>query len=301
MGRGTLALWIACGSAALLVTACGSSPSSPGGVVPVDPTPVVAPPNTPPVIQSIAVQGRRTREAANFADLSETIDLTAAVQDQETPLDQLEYAWTADLGTIEGSGPKVTWRAPDAAATPLAVTVTLKVTEKYGYPGQARNYQQDVSASATVSLHNSTKEVGDMARQFLLDFSDSSVRDVEYVLRNFSAASCPDPREISSERNDVTNNRAQFRIVNSRIGAPAVTLNFGGRCQFPDPTRRKAGDACAVVPSFWDSIQLSDNTRGSVNGDDYVAAVYSGRDSRWWLCASDYDGRLGSNMRGFIR
>ena len=100
-----------------------------------------------------------------------------------------------------------------------------------------------------------------MARQFLLDFSDSNIRDIGYVMRNFNRAKCPDPREVDSETDDVTNNRARFRILNSRIGAAVVTINFGGRCPF----RNKAGDGCAVVPSFWDSTDLRDNSRGAPN------------------------------------
>ena len=42
-----------------------------------------------------------------------------------------------------------------------------------------------MSAAPTLRLHDSVREVGDMARQFLLDFADSSIRDVAYVMRNF--------------------------------------------------------------------------------------------------------------------
>ena len=38
-----------------------------------------------------------------------------------------------------------------------------------------------------------------MARQFLLDFSDSSIRDVDYIMRNFgSATTCPDVGEVAT-------------------------------------------------------------------------------------------------------
>ena len=67
--------------------------------------------------------------------------------------------------------------------------------------------------------------------------------------------------------------------------------------------RRKAGDACAIVPAYWDSIKLSDNSRGAVDGKDYLAAAYSAGEQRWWLCSSDYDGATvsGVSRQGFIR
>ncbi len=77
------------------------------------------------------------------------------------------YQWSATAGTFSGSGRNVTWTAPDAATTPGIVTITLKVVENYGHPGQAKIFAHDVSGTQTISLHDSVKEVGDMARQFL--------------------------------------------------------------------------------------------------------------------------------------
>lgn len=285
-------------AAALLMTACGGSPTRPspnpgGGNGGGSQQP---PPNNLPVIDSITIQGSVAKEPANFADLSDTVTVSAKVHDDETPVDQLQFEWTASAGTFSGTGANVTWQAPASAATPIDVTITLKLTEKYG-PLAA--FQHDVSSTAKVSLHDSVKEVGDMARQFLVDFSDSSIRDIDLIMRNFSRSKCPDPREVDSERNDVTNNRANFKIVSSRIGAATVDVRFGGTCPF----RGKQGDACAVVPSFWDSIDLRDSSRGAVDGNDIVAAVYAAQDARWWLCASDYDGHnaFGASRRGFIR
>src|SRR6266545_1555562 len=138
MGRGTSALIVASVSAAVLIAACGGSPHAPSPVVEPQqftPQPVVpAPPNTPSVIDSLTAVGRRSKEPANFADIAETIDLAAKVHDDETPVEELEFQWAAPLGTFDGSGPNVTWRAPDDAETPAPVTITLKVVEKYGYP-----------------------------------------------------------------------------------------------------------------------------------------------------------------------
>lgn len=274
--------------AALIAGACGGSPSSPGPAVqpqPPAPQPVApAPPNNPSVIESIAAKGRRSREPVSFADLGEAIDLTAKVHDDETPVDELEFQWSAAVGTFEGSGPGVTWHAPDAATTPMAVDVTLKVIEKYGYPGAAKIYQQDVSSSVAISLHNSTAELGDMSRQFLLDFSDSTIRDVAYIMRNFLPGCYGTAEEIAQ----VTENRRRYRIVESRVDAASTTVNFGGTCPYGP---RKTNDACTAVPVFWRSQDMDHhNTEERVAGIDWLASVYNSDKQRWFLCDSAFDG-----------
>jgi hypothetical protein len=288
--------WIGACAAALMLAACGGSPNGPGSVPPPSPNPITPPPNAPPSIQSISVQGTRSKEPASFADAGESVAVTADVKDDETPTAQLQFNWSATVGTFSGTGATVTWQAPAPVSGPTDVVLTLEVVERYGTaPNTAENR---VSKTAAVSLHDSIKEVGDMARQFLLDFSDSSIKNVDFIMRNFgSASTCPDPREIDSERIDVTNDRNKYQIVNSRIGAAKVTVNFGGSCPF----RFKRGDACAVVPSYWQSMDLSTKAVGAVDGDDIVAASYSASGRRWWLCASDYDGKAvsGAILHGF--
>jgi hypothetical protein len=282
--------------AAVVFAGCGGSPSGPGPVSPA-PAPNVTPPsNAAPTIQSIAVQSTRERAPANFADVGEAVPVTADVKDEDTPLDRLQFNWSAPLGTFSGTGPSVTWQAPPQAAAPTEITVTLEVLERYGTAPSL--FEHRVSRTVTLSLHDSVKEVGDMARQFLLDFSDSSLRDVDYIMRNFgNASTCPDVREVDNERSDVVKDRRDFQIVGFRIGAPRVTVNFGGSCPF----RGKRGDACAVVPSYWQSIELATKRVGAVDGEDILAAAYSASGGRWWLCSSDYDGRRvsGATLRGF--
>jgi hypothetical protein len=246
------------------------------------------------VIESITIQGRRSKEPANFSDLAETVDVSAKVHDDETPVEELQYAWSADAGTFDGVGAKVTWRAPDAAATPLAVTISLKVTEKYGYPGAAKIYQQDVSGSAAVSLHNSAKELGDMARQFLLDFSDSNNRDISSIMRNF----IPGCYGTQEETDQVTENRRRYQIIESSVGEPQTTINFGGLC----PYDAKRGDACTAVPVYWKSIDKDNRGAvGAVSGTDWLASFYMADKQRWGLCDSSFQYRGGVNMPSFIR
>ena len=262
-----------------ILSACGASPA------PTRPTPppVTPPANALPVIDSITVQGSRAKEPANFADAAEGVTVTAKVHDDETPVDQLLYAWTATAGTFTGTGTAVTWVAPATVPSPATVTITLNVTEKYG-TGNA--FEHSVESSATLSLHDSVGEVATMSRQFLLDFSDSNIRDVPYIMRNFAKGRCPQPEEVDSEYSDVTLNRQERRITDSSVGASGTSINFGGACPF----RSKRGDACAVVPVFWADVVLATGKTSTTRGNDIVAASYSSQDQRWWLCASDYQG-----------
>jgi len=297
MRRSTCALVIVC-IAAAVIGACGGSPNSPGPVVPpqqFNPQPVEpAPPNSPSIIEVLTAQGRRPNEPANFADLTESIDLAAAVHDDETPVEELEFQWSAPVGTFDGSGPTVTWVAPDRAETPLAVDITLKVVEKYGYPGAAKIYQQDVSSSVTVSLHNSGAEVDDMSHQFLVDFSDSNIRDVGNIMRNF----LPGCYGTAEEAAQVTENRRRYRIVESRVDAPSTTVNFGGFCPYGP---HKPNDACTAVPVFWRSLDGDNhNAEERVGGTDWLASVYRSDQQRWFLCDSAFDGHRAAHST-FIR
>ena len=279
----TAIILASCGGGAPTSPAPGGGGNGGGGITP--------PPNNLPVIEAITVQGTRPKEPANFADRGETIAVSAKVTDAETPVDQLLFVWTATTGTFSGTGSSVTWQAPatSAATTAANATLTLTVIEKFGNPGGPLSFEHSAAQTATVSLHDSVGEVGTMARQFLLDFSDTNLKDADHIMRNFSALACPDPRDVQAERDDVVRNYTFFRMVSFRVDQPGVTINFGGSCSSVHGARR--GDACAKVPVMWDSIDTRDNSRTPNAGVDQISAAYSPRDSRWWLCASDYDGR----------
>jgi hypothetical protein len=270
-----------------LAAGCGDPPMAP------PPPPPQPPTNNPPVISSIRIQGARLNEPPSFADLLESVNVTADVRDDETPVAQLQFIWTSTVGTFSGSGGSVTWQAPATATTPADVTLRLEVVERYGPVTAPTAFEHRVSSSATLRLHDSLKEVGDMSRQFLLDFSDSSIRDVAYIMRNFE----PGCYGTADEAAQVAENRARFRIVSSAVGAAAVTVNFGGVCPF----RARSGDACAQVPVVWDSIELSSGVRAVVRGTDQVAAVYVRSRGEWRLCDSQFNGVVPFQMRGFIR
>lgn len=285
----SVAAFLVGGIVVLLVGACGSVPTGPDQGTRLPP-----PSNSLPVIDSITVQGTRAKEPADFADLGESVAVTARVHDDETPVDQLQFQWSATAGTVTGSGAQVTWRAPDTAVTPGTVTLTLKLIEKFGYPGGPLSYEQASTRTAEATLHDSAREVGGMARQFLLEFSDSSIRDVAFIMRNF----IPGCYGTQDETNQVADNRRDYRITNYTVGQASVSVNFGGVC----PYGGKRGDACAAVPVFWDSLFTRDNSRApAVAGTDWVAAFYAPAERKWGLCDSSFDGHLASSMRTFIR
>ena len=270
---------------ALVLVACGGgAPTSPQPARPPAPPSLGPPNNAAPTIEAVVAQGRRPKQPGRFADLKETIDVSATVRDPETSLDELTYQWTTTAGAFEGTGRAVTWTAPESAATPAKVTLTLKVVESYGHPGQPRDYSHEVSSVVEVALHDSRNEVRRMAEQFLVDFSDTNIKDWQYIMRNFNAAACPNPGDVESEKQDVIRHYTEFQMIASRIGDGKVTVNFGSFCPF----RGRPGDACAVVPVYWDS-RNKDGVRSVAEGDDFIAAAYSPKDSRWYLCASDFE------------
>jgi hypothetical protein len=241
----------------------------------------------PPVIVSIAAHGGRPNEPLNFADTGEEISVTATVEDPDTPSEQLVFQWTADTGTFTETGATVKWHAPPDATTPATITLSLSVTDNTG---------NSASSSAAISLHDSVKEVGGLAREFLLDFSDSS-RPASFVVRNFSKSPRCE-RERDAEFDQIDENRRLYRITSSSVGAPKVNVQFASQpCSYVP----RNGDACAVVPATWDSVCVTTDPAcipGRSEGTDYVTAVYE--DSAWRLCASYFQPR-GTARPSFIR
>jgi len=268
------------------------------------------PVNAPPVIAGIVARGSRPDEPIDFADAGESILIAAAVTDAETPVDQLAFEWTADGGTLSGGGPTVTWTAPATGPAPKDYTITLTVVETVadsvlatagaggespagtgGRPsGPAALADNRVTATTTVRVHESAKEVGDLAWTFLTDFSNSSVSP-ENAVRNFTETKgCGRADELK----DITDNRAT-RVINSyRLGTPWVNVAFGAGCAF----RNRPGDACIEIACEWNStIKATGKTERSW-GTCKLTAVYEQR--AWWMCWSEFDGQTSTGLR-FMR
>ena len=290
----------AAGVADVVVTSGGRTGSLPGAFTYVAPAATL---NTPPVIGLISARGTRPNEPAQFADLDELIDVTAVVADAETPGAQLTYEWSSNAGgTFTGSGASVKWRAPlSPPSIPITASLTLMVIERYatvddtGLPVAKENR---VSKSISVSVHDSKKEVGDMARLFLLDFSDSNIKDVAYILRDFTDDVPQCAAAKASEASEIADNRRNFTIISSSVGTADVTFSFHGIC----PVHSAYGDACAFVPVDWRSTKRPTGLPEHVSGTDQVSAVYLPGPDRWKLCGSDFDGvQLPNSIHPFIR
>src|SRR5438874_5881123 len=226
-----------CTLALLLAVACGSNtPTTPN---PPDTGPPVN--NTPPVIGKFTVQGTRSNEPPNFADASEAVPVTVEVTDAESQTSDLKFNWSSDAGTFSGSGPKITWTAPSSVSAPSTITLNLEVVETY--TSQGKSVQNTVTGSTTLSLHDSAKEVGDMAVQFLKDFSDTSITDVPHIMRNFQAGCYGTADETAQVANHITD----FDVLTGDVSQASTTVQFGGAC----PYRLKPGDACAQVRVHW--------------------------------------------------
>jgi len=224
--------------------------------------------------------------------VDEEVTVTAAVKDQETPVDQLTFDWKADAGTFSGEGAVVKWRAPKDIKTPADYEIRLTVTETYGTPNSAGVRPQNVTTGSTpgIRVHNSPKELGDLSIQFLSDFANSST-STSTCLGNFSD-SCPGKVE---ERNDIDSNRVHYDILSSSLTLRSVTVassrltakmtvacSFTSRTKVCDP-----GDKLCVVGDV-----------GTARGDCILTGTYEAR--RWWLCDSHFAGRLADSMRHFF-
>jgi len=232
-------------------------------------------PNEPPVIQTIGARGSRANQPAQFADLNEAITVTATVTDAETQPANLTYEWSAPAGTFSGTGPTVTWRAPQDFPAPGPLVLTLAVVD-----GSHR-----VTSTTTVRIHDSVREVGEMARNFLLLFSDSRVAP-EIVVQDFLPGCGADGRGRENELADVVRNRADLTITQWEVGQPQVSINFGGTCPF----RTRRADACAQMAVRWTSVRKATSRVEVASGTDQVTAIYNG--TRWGLCDSDFDGTV---------
>ena len=266
----------------LVIVGC----SSDSGTGPSDPPP---PNNALPVITSILVKGTLTREPAQYATLGETVNVTAAVTDAETPVNQLTYEWASSVGgTFGASAATTTWTAPATVVgtIPVNATLTLTVTERVD---ATRNNR--VTQTSVVNVHNSAKEVGDLAVLFLEDFSKQL--PVDTVMRNFTAT-CP---EAAAERSDVARSNADFEIQRYFVDSKhSTTVPFAGTCPFIG--RNPTGDACALVNVSWTARDRSTGAVGTNSGIDQVTALLE--NGVWKLCASDYNVQSFSGSRALL-
>ena len=173
-------------------------------------TPTVGP-NSPPTVGSLTVQAPRKNQPRTLASIGDRMSLTVSINDAETALSGLSLTWSAvpNIGAFSGSGASVQWTAPASITSPQTVVLMLTVVESYVEPdstGLPIPRQHSIQRTATVKVHDSVKEVSDMAVDFLTLFSNSALGP-EAVLHNFSKT-CDGGDGYGDEYSDVVDNRA---------------------------------------------------------------------------------------------
>lgn len=267
---------IAC-LAALIAGGCGgpgTQPSPPPGNNPPPPPPV----NTPPQVKSIAVSETR-------AEVGTPLTLNATVEDAETPVASLTYAWTAPTGTFSGTGAVVTWVAGQDAVTPADVVLTLTVTERYGTGATAG--ENKVTSTTTVRLNNSPKELQELSLRFLSNFANSSVSP-ETCVSEFSSTTSRCANGKRDELEDIRDNRHDYKMIESTLRHTGLTIapdrvsatvhtfcSFTVEVIHPNPVDEPCqGGRCPI------------GSRGKSTGDCWTTNVYE--QGRWWLCESRF-------------
>lgn len=275
VSRRSLAAFVFAVLAALAGAACNGGTSGPG------PTPppggggnngggVVT--NTPPQIRSLTASDAR-------AEVDSPITLTAAVEDAETPVANLTYAWSAPTGTFLGTGSTVTWLAGQEATTPADVILTLTITERYN--NGSTQLENKVTGTTTVRLHNSPKELREMSIRFLTDFANSKISPDQCVAEfTDSCNGKKDERaDVDDTRHDYEHIGSTIRHTNLSIAPNRLTATVNTFCSFTVKviTTEPRDEPCQGGKCPLGSI-------GTFTGNCRTTNVYE--KGRWWLCES---------------
>jgi hypothetical protein len=268
------------GTVSVTVTSGGVSVPFAGSFTYVAPSGV----NAPPVISEIRTIGARKNQPSTFADLNDQIAVIATVTDKETPVSQLTYAWTASTGTISGTGATVLWTAPGTLTTsPTTVTLQLSVTETFTENGIT--HRQTTTSAVAIYVHDTNKEILDMAEDFLRLFTLQVPED--QILHNFSI-NCAGRKD---EAHDIEHNQDFFtqRPTWSITRLPPVEINFGGTW----PPYGLTADANSRLRVHWDAYHKNPSdpdfgTTDNTNGIGLLTGVLE--NNQWLLCQSSFAG-----------
>ena len=108
----------------------------------------------------------------------------------------------------------------------------------------------------------SAGEVRRMAEQFLVDFSDTNIKDWQFIMRNFNAAACPIPPDVENEKQDVIRHYTEFQMISSRVGDGKVAVNFHSFCPFRGRARRSVCGRSRVLGFAEDPEDEAASPRG---------------------------------------
>ena len=251
----------------LVLIAFGLLASCAGPTKPGPPPPPVVGPATAPIIRAITVPAARVEVGTDVA-------ITAVVEDAETPITSLAFQWSASAGTITSSGASATWRMPPGLKAGLDVTLTLTVTDTYdAIENNVVVKRQFVvpSTSAPFRVHDSTAEVKELARKFLVDLFGNSSIAPEACLVDFAPV-CE------------TGRRAELHDIEVHRQATVLTA-----VQVMNQFALFSGPASGEVHSamFYAGHEPGKVFITSMCADFKITVVYVG--NRWWICESTYD------------
>jgi hypothetical protein len=270
-------------AAAVIIAACGNpyvAPSPPPGGGGGGGGPVVV--NTPPQVKSVAISDTRV-------EVGTPITLTATVEDLETPVANLSFAWTIPPGSVTGTenGSAITFTPSADLKTPGDYEITVTVTERYTSAG----VQTENKATSSVTLHinNSPKELADLALRFLGDFANSNISP-ERCVSEFTD-SCGGGKK--AELQDIIDNRHDFLILSSslrhtslQIASSRTSATVITACAFTSRviSQTPQSGGCLANPA---SCQFG--STGTADGNCKTTHRYEG--GRWWLCESTFESK----------
>jgi hypothetical protein len=249
--------------------------------------------NTPPQIKSITASETRVEAGA-------PVTLTAVVEDAETPVADLSFAWTFPLGGsisggLSGGGNTFTWTPNTELKTPGDYEITLTVTERYTSSGVAA--VNTATGTVTVHVNNSPRELAELSLRFLGDFVTSSIPP-EKCVAEFTD-SC---RGKKDEFSDIDDNRHDFLIIASNLrhtGLQIAPNNLSATvhtfCSFTSKviTTQPREENCQHGECPLNSV-------GTAQGDCWTTNLYE--KGRWWICESHFTSQttLSPMMRAFF-
>lgn len=225
---------------------------------------------TAPVILSIAVPQARVEAGRDIA-------ISAVVEDAETPLDGLTYAWTASDGVITGNGPNAIWRMPLGITSGRNVTVTLTVTDTYGADaGTPPVPRQFVVArtSDVFRVHDSEAETRELGRKFLVDLFGNSSIPAELCMVDFTDI-CANAQEGKiNELEQIRAHRQNFIVFRATM--------LGQRVAW-----RGSDSGSVHTAMYYEDQEIGAPPKAPTCGDFEVTVVY--HDGRWWICESYFN------------
>ena len=152
------------------------------------------------------------------------VTLTATVTDAETPVGQLQFAWTVAAGTFTGQGAKVVWQPP--RTTPRRPTTRPTLDRDGNATDRRPTWRQPADIASAVKARSCgcttpPKEVGDMSRAVPVGLRQFEDPAGEYACVTSARHSCPAARR--HERRDITENRIALRHPRFELGWSRVT------------------------------------------------------------------------------